>query len=75
MIHELGRSLGKGNDNPFQYSYLGSPMDRGAWRATLNGITKRVGYDLVNKTTNNNNVFSVVHSMLCYYIVFVGKYT
>ena len=36
---------------------------------------EEVVYDLMNKTTNNNNVFSVVRSMLCYYIVFVGKYT
>ena len=26
-----GRSLGEGNDNPFQYSCLGNPMDKGAW--------------------------------------------
>ena len=24
-----GRSPGEGNDNPLQYSYLGSPTDRG----------------------------------------------
>ena len=29
-----GRSLGGGNGNPLQYSCLGNPMDRGAWRAT-----------------------------------------
>ena len=28
-IPELGRSLGEGNGNPFQYSCLGNPMDRG----------------------------------------------
>ena len=27
-----GRSPGEGNDNPFQYSCLGNPMDRGSWR-------------------------------------------
>ena len=27
----LGRSSGKGNGNPFQYSCLKNPMDRGAW--------------------------------------------
>ena len=27
-----GRSLGEGNSNPLQYSYLENPMDRGAWR-------------------------------------------
>ena len=29
-----GRSAGEGNGNPFQYSCLGNPMDRGAWQAT-----------------------------------------
>ena len=28
-----GRSPGEGNGNPFQYSWLGNPMDRGAWQA------------------------------------------
>ena len=28
-----GRSRGEGNGNPFQYSCLGKPMDRGAWKA------------------------------------------
>ena len=28
-----GRSPGEGNGNPLQYSLLGNPMDRGAWRA------------------------------------------
>ena len=31
----LGRSLGAGNGNPLQDSCLGSPIDRGAWRATV----------------------------------------
>ena len=36
----LGRSPGRGNGNPFQYSYLGNPTDRGAWQATVYGVTK-----------------------------------
>ena len=40
LIPELGRSPGEGNGNPLQYSYLGNPMDRGAWWATVNGVTK-----------------------------------
>ena len=40
-----GRSPGEGNDNPLQYSCLGNPMDRGAWWATVRGVTKRVGQD------------------------------
>ena len=34
---EWGRSSGEGNGNPLQYSCLGNPMDRGAWRATVMG--------------------------------------
>ena len=33
-----GRSPGEGNSNPSQYSYLGNPMDRGAWWSTVYGI-------------------------------------
>ena len=36
----LERSPGEGNGNPLQYSCLGNPMDRGAWRATVHGVTK-----------------------------------
>ena len=35
-----GRSSGEGNDNPLQNSRLGNPMDRGAWWATVHGVTK-----------------------------------
>ena len=31
---------GEGNGNPLQYSCLGNPMDRGAWRATVYKVTK-----------------------------------
>ena len=37
-IPGAGRSPGEGNGNPLQYSCLGNPMDRGAWRATVHGI-------------------------------------
>ena len=37
----LGRSPGKGDGNPLQYSCPGNPMDRGAWRACdVHGIAK-----------------------------------
>ena len=35
-----GRSPGEGNDNLLQYSCLENPMDRGAWQATVYGVTK-----------------------------------
>ena len=39
-IPGLGRSPGERNGYPLQYSCLENPMDRGAWRATVHGITK-----------------------------------
>ena len=44
----LGRCPGEGNDNSFQFSCLGNPMDRGAWQAIVHGVT-RVKHDLVTK--------------------------
>ena len=35
---------GEGNGYPLQYSCLENPMDRGAWRATVHGVT-RVGHN------------------------------
>ena len=39
-ISGLGRSPGEGNGNTLQYSCLGNPTDRGAWRATTRGVAK-----------------------------------
>ena len=39
-ISMLGRAPGGGNDSPVQYSCSENPMDRGAWWATVHGITK-----------------------------------
>ena len=35
-----GSSPEEGNGNPLQYSCLGNPLDRGAWWATVHGVTK-----------------------------------
>ena len=40
LISESRRSPGEENGNPLQYSCLDNPMDTGAWRATIHGITK-----------------------------------
>ena len=40
-IPESGKSPGEGNGNPLQYPCLESPTDRGAWWATVHGVTKR----------------------------------
>ena len=39
-IPGLGRSPREGNGNPFQYSCLENPMDRGAWWAIIHGVTQ-----------------------------------
>ena len=39
-IPGLGKSPGDGNGYTLQYSGLENSMDRGAWQATVHGITK-----------------------------------
>ena len=39
-----GRPPGGGNGDPLQYC-LENPTDRGAWQATVRGVSKRVGHD------------------------------
>ena len=34
------RSPGEGNGNTLQYPCMGNPMDRGAWKALIHGVTK-----------------------------------
>ena len=40
LIPMLGRSPGGGHGNPLQYSCLENPMDKGAWRATVHGVSE-----------------------------------
>ena len=40
LIPGSGRSPAEGNSYPLQYSCLENPKGRGAWRATIHGITK-----------------------------------
>ena len=40
LIPWSGRSPGKGNGNPLQYSCPENPMDRGVWWAAVHGVTK-----------------------------------
>ena len=39
-IPESGRSAEEGNGKPLRYSCLENPMDKGAWRATVHGVTE-----------------------------------
>ena len=40
LIPGSRRSPGGGYGNPFQYSCLENPVDRGTWRATVHGVTQ-----------------------------------
>ena len=50
-----GRSPGGGNGNPLEYSCLGNPMDSGAWRATVHGVTKEIQPSNVTTKTKSGD--------------------
>ena len=61
-IPGLGRSPRGGNSNQLQYSCLKNSMGRGAWQATVHGVTEsdtteglstRAGYALYTHKNNN----------------------
>ena len=62
LIPGLGRSPGKGNGNPFQYSCLGNPMNRGLVGSNPWGCTT-VRYNLASKQ-QQTTVFSTPDSCL-----------
>ena len=54
-IPGLGRSPRGGYGNSLQYSCLENPRNRGAWRATVHGVTI-VGHDLVTKPPPSSEI-------------------
>ena len=48
-----GRSPGGGNGHPLQDSCLENPMDRGAWWATVHGVSEWDMTEQLNTTTTN----------------------
>ena len=44
-------TLGEGHGKALQYSCLEIPMDRGAWRATVCGVTKSQTTEAISKHT------------------------
>ena len=57
-IPGLGRSLEEGNGNSLQYSCLENSMDKGAWEATVQGVSKRQT-QLSNQHTHMVRVYLV----------------
>ena len=60
QVRSLGQEdcPGGGRGNPLQYSCLENPMDRGAWRATVHGVTS-------DTTFTPLEAVSVRHSHVC----------
>ena len=57
-----GRCPGGGHDNPLQYSCQDDPMDRGAWGATVPGVTKES--DITYQLHNNKKFIRMFHKRL-----------
>ena len=62
LIPGLGRSPGGGHDNPFQYSCLENPMDRGAWWAIVHRVAKSqtCSHNLLQKYLQTKPLCSVL---------------
>ena len=56
-IPGAGRSPGEGNGNPTQYSCLGNPMDRGAWRAAVHGVAEELDTTWQLNNENHPHIF------------------
>ena len=56
-VPESGRAPGEGNGNPLQYSCLESPLDRGAWWASVWGHQE---WDMTEQLNNNEDTHLVI---------------
>ena len=52
------RSPGGENGNLIQYSCLDNSMDRGVWWASVHGVAKEVGHDLMQLSTRTHIMYS-----------------
>ena len=68
-----GSSLGEGNGNLHQYSCLENSRDRGAWQATVHGVTKES--DMTERLTLSLPVFHCIHIFHIYHIYIYTIYT
>ena len=51
QVRSLGREVPQEEEMAMhpRDSCLGNPMDRGAWRAIVHGVTERIGHELATK--------------------------
>ena len=62
-----GRYPGEGNGKPLQYSCLENPMDRGAWRSTVHGVSES---DTTELTCNEKEGIHIPYSSPIYRVQF-----
>jgi len=65
LIPGSRRSPGEGNGNPLPYSCLGNPMDRGAWWATVRGVTKESDTTYQHKNSNKEVPHMIRKQCIC----------
>ena len=69
----VGRSPGVVNGNPLQYSCLENPVERGAWWATVHGVTKSNTTERLNMHTCSHNSVprarNFLHTMFIHQLV------
>ena len=71
LIPGLGRSFQEGNGNSFQFSCLGNPMDRGAWRAIVQEVAKSCKCsDYITINFCPKEKFENLSLLLCMYICY-----
>ena len=73
LIPRWGRFPREGNDNTVWYCCLENPMDRGAWRATVHGVT-RVGHDWATNTIQNSALTLWVIFFYYVYVIFLFNF-
>ena len=72
-VGKMGRSPGEGNGYPLKYYCLENSMDRGAWRATVYGVTKRWHHWATNIHSTVVGWWSIYYSMNSQSISFKGQ--
>ena len=68
-----GRSPGGGHGNLLQYSFLENSMDKGAWHATVHGVTKSERTEQLTLSLHIN-IYVHIHKRLFFRVCFIIGY-
>ena len=72
LIPESERSPGEESGNPLQYSCLGNRVDRGAWQATVHGVTKES--DMTEQLKTHTHTHTHTHVLFIYFLPFLDVF-